>query len=265
MELIKQLRELSGAGMMDCKKALEESGNNLEAAMEILRKKGIAKAAKREGREANEGVILLSVNSENNEGYMLELNAETDFVARNEKFTTLAEKILEVIKTNKPADIEALLALPMDSSTVKEVIDELSGTIGEKMGVKQFAVLTGATVAGYSHLGGKIGVLVALDAAGKNELAGDIAMQIAASNPSYVDPSEVPAEVIAKEKEIETEVLTKEGKPAQVIEKILVGKMNKYFENNCLVKQEFIKDDSKKVEQMLEGSKVISFKRFSLE
>ncbi|MFA5248377.1 MAG: translation elongation factor Ts [Patescibacteria group bacterium] len=265
MELLKKLREMSGAGMLDCKKALEESGNNLEKAIEILRKKGIAKAAKREGREANEGVILLEVNAQGNEGYMVEVNAETDFVARNEKFLSLAEKVMQVIKTAKPTNLDILLSSPLENSTVRETIDELSGTIGEKMGIKQFAIVSGATVAGYSHLGGKIGVLVALDVAKKNELTADIAMQIAATNPLYINPSEIPTTVIEKEKEIETEVLTKEGKPAAVIEKILVGKINKYFENNCLIKQEFIKDDSRKVEQILDGAKILSFKRFSLE
>ncbi len=265
MELIKKLRGLSGAGMMDCKKALEEANNDIGVAMEILRKKGIAKAAKRGDREANEGVILLETNSSGNEGYMLELNAETDFVARNEKFTSLAAKILENIKTLKPIDLDALMSSLLEGSTVKESIDEFSGTIGEKIDIKQFAVLKGGTVSGYSHLGGKIGVLVALDAPDKGDLASEIAMQIAATNPLCIDPSEVPAEVIEKEKEIEKEVLIKEGKPEAVIEKILVGKINKYYENNCLLKQEFIKDEGKKIEQILDGAKIISFKRFSLE
>lgn len=265
MELIKKLRELSGAGMMDCKKALEEAGNDLDAAMEVLRKKGISKAAKREGNEANEGVILLEVNEAGNEGYMIKLNAETDFVARNEKFTALASSILEVIKSSKPADLDSLLDSPMDGSTVKEAIEHLSGTIGEKMSINEFAVVSGGTVSGYSHLAGKIGVLVALDAEGKKELATDIAMHIAAANPSYLDPSEVPADIIEKEKEIEKEILTKEGKPAEFIEKILMGKMNKFYENNCLLKQEFIKDDKKKIEQILDGANITTFKRFSLE
>ncbi len=264
MELIKELRERSGAGMMDCKKALEESNNDIEAALELLRKKGIAKAAKRGDRDANEGVIELSVNEAGNEGYMIELNSETDFVARNDKFRELAQSVLEAVKAGKPADMDALLALPLGGTTVKEAIDELSGTIGEKLSLKQFTVLSAPTVGAYSHMGGKIGVLLALDVAGKNELATDIAMQVAASNPSYISPEQVPAENIEKEKEIEREILTKEGKPANVIEKILEGKINKYFENNCLVKQEFIKDDDKKVEQVLDGAKIVDFKRFGM-
>jgi elongation factor Ts len=262
MELIKELRERSGAGMMDCKKALEEAGNDIDAAMEILRKKGIAKAAKREGNEAKEGVVELAVNEAGDEGYILEMNSETDFVSKNEKFRDMAKSVLEVIKTGKPADMDALMALPMGVSTVKDSIDELSGKIGEKIVLKQFAIVSGGTVAAYSHMGGKIGVLVALDLAGKAELAGDIAMQVAAANPLYIYPEEVPTENIEKEKEIEREVLTKEGKPANVIDKILEGKVNKYLEGICLVRQEFIKDDKKKVEQVLSGAKILSFKRF---
>jgi elongation factor Ts len=262
MELIKELRERSGAGMMDCKKALEESGNDIEAALELLRKKGIAKAAKRGDREAKEGVIELTVNEAGDEGYMIELNSETDFVSRNEKFRDLAKQILEAVKTGKPADMDALLALPLGSSTVKEAIEELSGTIGEKLSLKQFAILSAPTVGAYSHMGGKMGVLLALDAAGKGELATDIAMQVAAANPAYISPDQVPTENIEKEKEIEREVLAKQGKPANVIEKILEGKINKYFENICLVKQEFIKDDKKKVEEVLAGAKIVDFKKF---
>jgi len=265
MELLKELRERSGAGMMDCKKALEEANGDIELAIEILRKKGIAKAAKREGREAKEGVIILAINENNTEGYMVELNSETDFVSKNERFQNLAKQVLEVIKANKPADLEALFALPMDDMTVKESVDSLSGVIGEKLGIKQFSVMTGSSVAGYSHLGGKIGVLVALDQSGKNDLASDIAMQIAAANPIYIDPSQVPSEAIEKEKEIEREALAKEGKPENVMEKILEGKVNKYYENICLVKQECIKNDKQKVEQLLGDVKVLNFARFSLE
>ncbi|HTW96111.1 MAG TPA: translation elongation factor Ts [Candidatus Methylomirabilis sp.] len=264
MELIKQLRERSGAGMMDCKKALEEAGNDLEKALEFLRKKGIAKAAKREGREAKEGCIQLAVNESGTEGYIVEVNAETDFVARNEKFQDFAKAVLDLIICSHPVDLNALLSLKLKKGTVKEDLDELSGTIGEKLAIKNFAIISGATVAGYSHLGGKIGVLVALDAAGKNELAADIAMQIAAANPKYIQPSEVPAADVEKEKEIEREIMAKENKPAEMMEKILIGKINKFYEAVCLIKQEYIKDDKKKVEQVLGSVKVIKFVRYSL-
>ncbi|HTX86991.1 MAG TPA: translation elongation factor Ts [Candidatus Nanoarchaeia archaeon] len=264
MELIKQLRERSGAGMMDCKKALDEAGNDLEKALEFLRKKGIAKAAKREGREAKEGCIQLAVNEAGNEGYIVEVNAETDFVARNEKFQNFAKAVLDLIICSKPVDMNALLALKLAHGTVKEDLDALSGTIGEKLAIKNFNIVAGASVAGYSHLGGKIGVLVALDTVGKQDLALDMAMQVAAANPKYIDPSEVPAADIDKEKEIEREVLAKENKPAAMMEKILAGKVNKFFEAVCLVKQEYIKNDKQKVEQVLNGVKVVKFVRYSL-
>ncbi len=264
MELIKQLREKTGAGMVDCKKALEESNDNIEKAVEILRKKGIAKASKRGDREACEGIILVDTNEFYNEGYMLELNSETDFVARNEKFQKLAKDILEIIKGKKPSDIDALMQENMGEGTVKEQIDNLSGTIGEKLSLKDFIILEGATVGAYSHMGGKIGVLIVLDKSGQNDLAVDIAMQIAATNPKYLTPEDVPAEEINKEKEVYKEQLLKEGKPENIIDNILEGKINKYYEDVCLVKQEFIKDDKKKVEDILGDIKIEKFIRYSL-
>lgn len=264
MELIKQLRAMTGAGMVDCKKALDEADNDLNKAVEILRKKGIAKAAKRTDREANEGVVKVAVNETKTEAYILELNSETDFVARNEKFQALAGAILEVIKDNKPADLDALLALPIVTGTVKENLDNLSGTIGEKMSLKHFSVVAGATVAAYSHLGGKIGVLVALDQPRQEELAMDIAMQVAAANPKYLTPSEVAPEELAKEKEIYKEQLLKEGKPATIVDKIVEGKMGKYYSDVCLTEQEYIKDDKKKVKDILGGVNVVKFVRYAL-
>jgi elongation factor Ts len=264
MELIKQLRERSGAGMMDCKKALEESGNDLEKALELLRKKGIAKAAKREGHEAKEGCIQLTVNAEGTEGYIIEVNTETDFVARNEKFQNFVKSVLDIVASSHPNSLDELMAAKLKIGTVKEDLDELSGTIGEKLVIKNFEIVSGASVAGYSHMGGRIGVLVALDTAGKKELAEDIAMQIAAANPKYINPSEIPAAEVEKEKEIEKEVLAKENKPANIVEKILEGKVAKFYEAVCLVKQEYIKDDKRKVEQILNGVKVIKFVRYSL-
>src|SRR3989338_7920844 len=239
MENIKQLREKTGAGMVECKKALEEAGGDIEKAVEILRKKGIAKAAKRGDRETQEGVIKIAVNDDNNEGYIVEVNAETDFVVRNSQFQDLAEKILNVAKTKSIGDREELMAAEMDGKTVKEEIDALSGIIGEKIDVRKCNTLAGGTVVAYSHMGGKIGVLVALDKPGQEEIGRDIAMQIAATNPKYIYPEQVSAEDISKEKDIYAEQLRKEGKPEEMIEKILVGKINKYFEEICLAKQEF--------------------------
>ena len=264
MEQLKLLREKTGAGMVECKKALEEAGNDLEKAVEILRKKGIAKAAKRTDREASEGIVKVGVNAAGTEGYILEVNSETDFVARNEKFQAFAEQILELIKTNRQADLDALMNTAMENGTIKENLDNLSGTIGEKLEVKRFAVITGKTVGAYSHMGGRIGVLVALDKEGESELATDIAMQVAAANPRYIYPEEVPAEELEKEKAIYREQLLKEGKPENMLDKIAEGKINKFYSEICLTKQEYIKDDKRTVENVLNGAKVEKFVRYSL-
>ncbi len=264
MELIKKLRDLTGAGMVDCQKALKEADNDLDKAVDILRKKGIAKAAKRTDRETNEGVIKVAVNADGSEGYVLELNSETDFVSRNEKFQAFADELLEVVKSAKPADLEALLALPMQGLTVADAVNNLSGTIGEKMGIKRFEILSGATVAAYSHLGGKIGVLVALDQPGKGEIATDVAMQVAAANPKYLVPAEVSAAEMDREKAIYKEQLLKEGKPEAMVEKIVEGKMGKYYSEVCLTEQEFIKDDKKKIKDILGGAQISGFVRYSL-
>lgn len=264
MEDIKQLRERTGAGMVDCKKALEESGGDIEKAVEILRKKGIAKAAKRSEREAGEGIVLVAANDAGDEGYILEINSETDFVARNEKFQKLAEAVFNVVKNNKPKDLDELMNQTMDGGTVKESLDSLSGTIGEKLGIKRFAVLTGACVAAYSHAAGRIGVLLSLDKAGENELAKDMAMQVVAASPRYLNREQVLPEEVEKEKEIYRENLAKEGKPEPIMEKIIAGKLDKYFEEVCLLEQEYIKDDKKKVKDILGEVKVEKFLRYSL-
>lgn len=264
MELIKQLRAMTGAGMVDCQKALKEANNDLNLAVEILRKKGIAKAAKRTDREANEGIVKVAVNAEGNEGYILELNSETDFVSRNDKFQSFANSALELLKENRSEDLKALLALKMQDMTVEETLANLSGTIGEKMNIKRFDIIKGATVAAYSHLGGRMGVLVALDQPDKKELAMDIAMQVAAANPKYLVPAEVEAGEMAKEKEIYKELLLKEGKPAEMVDKIVEGKMGKYYSEVCLTEQEFIKDDKKKIKDILGGANILKFVRYSL-
>jgi len=264
MENIKKLREITGAGMVDCKKALDEAAGDLEKAVEILRKKGIAKAAKRTGREASEGLIAVRVNDQASEGYLVEVNSETDFVARNEKFQDFSQQVLDLIAEKQPENLEALLALELGGSTVKDSLDQLSGVIGEKLAINRLAILKGASVAAYSHLGGRIGVLVALDQAGKSELALDVAMQIAATNPKYLTSQEVSTEELEKEREIAREILVKEGKPTEMIDKILAGKMGKYYTEVCLVEQEFIKDDKKKIKDILGDSQVLGFARFSL-
>jgi len=265
MELIKELREKTGAGIVECKKALVEAGNDIEKATEILRKKGIAKAAKRSERETSEGIVRLLVSDDAKKAYAVKLGSETDFVARNEKFQKFADDVLEIMKEKEPENLEALLALPMEGVSVKESIDTLSGVIGEKLEITEMSILkTSGTVAVYSHMEGRIGVLVSLDSEGKNELARDIAMQVAAANPKYLNSEEVPAEEVSKEKEIYKEQLLKEGKPENILDKILEGKIKKYYEEVCLLNQEFIKDDKKKIKDILEGANIEKFVRISL-
>ncbi len=250
--------------MIDCKKALEESGGDIESAVEILRKKGISKASKRADKEANEGVIKVAVNSDGNEGYILQLNSETDFVAKNEEFQKTANSIMETIKENRPQNMEELLSLPLDEGTVNDKIDNLSGIIKEKIVLTKYEILQSPTVGAYSHMNGSIGVLVGLDTEGKDELAKDLAMHIAAANPQYLKPEDVPQEDIEKEKNIHREQLKQENKPEEIVERIIEGKLNKYYEENCLLKQEFIKDEEKKIEDLLNGVKVNKFIRYRL-
>lgn len=265
MEKIKQLREMTGAGMVDCKKALEEAGGDMEKAVEILRKKGIAKAAKREDRNTSEGIIKVSVNADKTKGYIAEFNAETDFVVRNDKFQKFTSDAMALIEKNHPQTLDELFALPMESGTVKETLDVLSGTIGEKMDIKRFAIMESrGAVCAYSHMGGRIGVLVSFSDKADEELMKNIAMQIAAANPKYLCPEDVPQAEIDKEKEIYREQLLKEGKPENMLEKIMVGKVGKYHEDVCLLKQEYILEDKKKVEDVLNGASIEQFVRYSL-
>ncbi|MFH0955955.1 MAG: translation elongation factor Ts [Candidatus Falkowbacteria bacterium] len=265
MENIKILRDKTGAGVVDCKKALDESGGDINKAVEILREKGIVKAAKRSDREANEGIIKVAINQDSKIGYMVEINAETDFVVRSEKFQEFVEKVMQLIREKQPKNLVELMSLNIDASTVKENLDSLSGVIGEKLDIKRYGILTSAgTVAVYSHMGGRIGVLVALDKEGQSDIAYDVAMQIAAANPRYIRPEDVSADEINKEKEIYTAQLLKEGKPENMIDKITQGKLAKFYEEVCLLKQEYIKDDSKKVEYILRDVRVERFLRYSL-
>lgn len=265
MEKIKELRDKTGAGIVDCKKALDESGGDIDKAVEILRKKGITKAAKRSDRETSEGVVKFFVNDDATEGCMVKLGSETDFVSRNEKFQSLADDVLKVIADKKPATLEELFELKIDEMSVKDTVDNMGGVIGEKIEIVDYKILESkGSVAGYSHMDGRICVLVSLDKKDETELARDLAMHIAASNPKYMSPEEVPAEEVEKEKNIYKEQLLKEGKPEAMLDKILVGKINKYYEEVCLLKQEFIKDDKKKVEQILGEAKIEKFTRLSL-
>jgi len=264
LDIIKKLREKTGAGMVDCKKSLEESNGDIDKAIETLRKKGIAKAQKRGDRDTSEGVIKVGINDENNKACILQLNSETDFVAKNSQFQDFAEEVLNLMKNENFNSLDELLSFQFRNSTVKEELENLSGVIGEKLEIKKIDTLEGKSLAAYSHMGGKIGVLIALNKDGENELSSNLAMQVAAVNPKYLNSSDVPQEEIDKEKEIEREKLKKENKPEQIIDKILDGKIRKYCEEVCLVEQDYIKDDKKKIKEILGDAEIVKFIRYSL-
>ncbi|HPD07717.1 elongation factor Ts [Patescibacteria group bacterium] len=265
MEMIKELREQSGAGIVDCKAALVEASGDLAMALEILRKKGIAKAGKRADQATNQGIIKAWVDSDEHWGCLLELKTETDFVARNDKFQQLADDILKAAVNNKVQDLGSLLALTINGQIIQEAIDNLSGIMGEKIVLGNYAsLISQGTVASYLHGGGTIGVLVAINKPSASELAKDLAMQIAATNPKYLTPEQVPASEIEKEKAIYREQLRREGKPAEIIEKIVDSKLSHYFAEVCLIKQEFIKDESKTIEGLLAGAIIEGYYRFQL-
>lgn len=245
---VKDLRERTGCGMMDCKKALSETDGDMDKAIEILREKGLAAAAKKAGRIAAEGLVVSVVDSDKKVGVVLEVNAETDFVAKNEKFVAFVNDVAKTIIDNNPADIAALEELTMSGSdrTVAEELRDKILTIGENMKIRRFERLEGDLVA-YVHGGGRIGVMVKFDTDvadkdGFATYAKDVAMQIAAAVPQYLNKADVPAEVVEKEKEILTAQAINEGKPANIAEKMVMGRINKFYKEVCLSEQPFIKD-----------------------
>lgn len=258
---VAKLRSMTGAGMMDCKKALDEAEGDMEKASELLRKKGIIKAAKRTDKIAAEGTTQVKV--EGNTAVVLEVNSETDFVAQNEDFKQLAADLTEDLLKNKPSSMEEVM-----SPAVTEKINNLTAKIGEKIALRRFAVVekTDADAFGaYSHLGGKISVLVLLKNTTDAGLAGDIAMHAAAANPKYVSRDQVPAEIVEKEKEIYTEQLKQQGKPEAAIANILKGKLDKYYSEICLLEQPFIKDEEKTIQKLLgENVSIARMERFEL-
>lgn len=273
MQDIKELRERTGAGVLDCKKALEETNNDVEAAVEYLREKGIAAAAKKAGRIAAEGIVNVLINEEKNSGVIVEVNSETDFVAKNEKFQSLVEDISRHLlqsSSEKVADVLAEEWYLDDSKDVNTVIKEAIANIGENINLRRFKRYnTSGFLQGYIHLGGKIGVLVELDAELNEEnqkVAKDIAMHIAASSPEYITRDQVEEAVIAKEKAIYKEQMLNEGKPEQIIDKIVEGKMEKFYAQVCLVEQEFIRDTDINVGELLKekGIGVNNFTRYEL-
>ena len=264
--LVKELREKTGAGMMDCKKVLTETDGDLEKASELLRERGIAKAAKKSGRVAAEGIVEAYIAEDGKVGAIVEVNAETDFVAKNEEFKTFVMDVAKQVVKNNPATVEELLAEPsiaVEGKTVNEVLIDKIATIGENMTIRRFARFetTDGLIEKYIHGDGKIAVLVNMKN-GNKELAKDICMQIAAAKPEFVNREQVPAERLEKEKEILKAQTMNEGKPEAIAEKIVMGRINKFYEEICLVDQEFVKDSSMKVSQVLKDAKVVEFARF---
>ncbi|MGE0771606.1 MAG: translation elongation factor Ts [Cyclobacteriaceae bacterium] len=268
---VNKLRTMTGAGMMDCKKALTEAEGDFEKAIEILRKKGQKVSAARSDKEAKEGSVFVKTSADNKEAVLIALNCETDFVAKNDEFQSLGAAIAEVAFKSKPANKEALLNEKLGSLTVAEKITELVGKIGEKLEVSEFVLMSGEAVVPYIHAGSKLGVLVSLKGVNGKDVtdAGkDVGMQIAAMNPVAVDEKNVDKTVIEKELEIAKAQILAEGKPENMVEKIAQGKLQKFFKENTLVHQPFVKDSSKTVAQYLDGvSKglaVAEFKRVAI-
>lgn len=252
---VKALREKTGCGMMDCKKALTQADGDMDKAIDFLREQGLAKQAKKASRIAAEGVAYATTTADNKVGVVIEVNAETDFVAKNDSFMDFVKACAQTVMEQNPADVEALLALKASGSdqTVAEMLQEKVLTIGENIQVRRFERMEGACVA-YVHAGGKIGVLVNFDTdvADKPEFVAcgkDVAMQIAALNTPYLNRDDVPAEVLEHEKEVMRQQVLNEGKPEAIADKIVMGKINKYYKENCLVDQEFVKDNKSSVSQ----------------
>ena len=268
---VKELREITGCGMMDCKKALTETDGDKEKAIDLLREKGLATAAKKSGRIAAEGIVKAYITPDKKVGVLVEVNSETDFVAKNDEFQAFVSKVAEIIATDAPADVEALKAIKFDGEqNVGDALTALIAKIGENMNIRRFERIEG-NVCSYVHGEGRIGVLVqaedSLEDAAAYEAARDVAMQVAAINPLYLSKDTVPAEDVEKEKHIIIAQIKEDpknaNKPDNIIEKMVGGKINKFYEQNCLLQQEFVKDGDFKVEAYLasKGVKLINFVR----
>ena len=274
---VKDLRERTGCGMMDCKKALTETDGDFEKAIEYLREKGLAAATKKAGRIAADGMVFATVDKENKLGVVVEVNSETDFVAKNEMFREFVADVASVVAKENPATVEELLTKAMpNGDTVEAALQEKILVIGENLKIRRFVRYEGPCVA-YIHAGGTHGVLVNFEVSdevfAKPEFEAygkDIAMQIAAANPSYLNKEEVPAEVLEKEKEILTQQAINEGKPAAIAEKMVAGRIAKYYKENCLVEQAFVKDDKQSITAYTNATakelggdiKIVAFTRF---
>jgi elongation factor Ts len=264
---VKKLRELTGAGMMDCKKALDEAEGNVEKAVEILRVKGQKGVAKRESRTAENGAVVARIAGDNTAGVLVELKCETDFVAKGDKFQAVADAIAAHVEASKPADAAALLASEIEpGKTVQAYVDEANATLGEKIVLDRFAQFSGAYVGSYLHrtspdLPPQVGVLVELDKENA-EIAKDVAQHVAAFSPKFLSREEIPAETVANERRIAEETAREEGKPEQALPKIIEGRVNGFFKENCLLDQPFAKDNKKSVQKILDEAGV-ALKRFA--
>jgi len=266
---IQKLREMTGAGMMDCKKALVEAEGDFQGAIDELRKKGIAKAAKREDREAREGVVIAQTSADQTKGIIIALQCETDFVARNEGYIALAQKMADIALANYPESLEALLELPFEAGvSIREKVGEQNGVIGEKVELGRYERIEGAQVVTYNHSNRKRSVLLAMSKAGYEEAGRNLAMQIAAMNPVSVSKDDVDPKIVEKEIEIGKELARNEGKPEDMLEKISLGRLNKFFQENTLLGQKYVKNNDQTVDQYLQslekGLTVTGFKHVAI-
>lgn len=263
--MVKELREKTGAGMMDCKKALTENDGDMAKAADWLREKGISKAAKKAGRIAAEGAVYAYVSADAKVGVLLEINCETDFAAKNEQFVALEKDIAEHIAKTAPKDLEALENSELNGKKVSDIITEATATIGEKISLRRFERYESTdTVASYIHMGGKIGVIVELT--GDAALGKDVAMQVAATSPMAVDRNGVDASALEHEKEVLRKQALEEGKPENIVDKMVMGRINKFYKEVCLVEQIFVKDleGTKTIKDILKGATVKRFTRYQL-
>ncbi|CDZ99549.1 Elongation factor Ts [Jeotgalicoccus saudimassiliensis] len=266
-KLVKELRDKTGAGMMDCKKALVETDGDLDKAVDYLRENGIAKAAKKADRIAAEGAVYIT--SEGNDAVIVEVNSETDFVARNESFQELVKKIASHILATKPADVEALYNSELDGETVTSVMNSAVATIGEKLSIRRFAVETKTdndAFGQYMHMGGRIGVLTVVEGTTEESVAKDVAMHAAALNPKYVSRDQVDQAELDHEREVLRQQALNEGKPEKIVDKMVEGRVRKYLEEICIVDQPFVKDSDQTVKQYLDSQKasIRTFVRYEL-
>ncbi len=269
VQQVKELRDRSGAGILDCKKALEKAEGNIDKAIEILRENGAAKAVKKQSRIAAEGLVGAYVDK--NIGVLLEVNCESDFVSKGDVFHNIVNTVAKVIAENKPKDIQTLNACKCENGTVEAYINNQIGVIGEKIAIRRFEIYeTTGKIETYIHMGGKVGVMVdTADFVGGDTILHDVALQIAAAKPEYVSEADVPADVLEKEKEIMLVQMQNDpknaSKPKEILQKIVNGKMGKFYEESCLLNQKFVKDDSKTIKEVIgKNFKVVRFVRWEM-